>query len=120
MSPKARLLLVIALLVLVPLRALAATTGGLCAAYAADEAAAGHAAHHHGAAGDDTPQQTDGRNAAPSICSLCTACCTGVTFVAEAPSVLVFNAAYGERIPFLERRTVPPHPDALDRPPLSR
>ena len=117
MKRNASFFLVLLLLALVPLRAFASVTGGLCASYAAT-AAAEHPAHDHGVPGAKTSQPDDTANPAASICSLCTACCTGVTFVAQAPAALAFSEAYGEPIPFLERLSASPYPDDLDRPPL--
>jgi hypothetical protein len=109
---------VVLLLALVPLRALAAVTGGLCANYGGSAVGADVAHHHSAANGETSPQgDTDGTS---SACSLCTACCTGASFAAEAPAAVALADGHPELIPFHERRPVPPHPDNLDRPPLSR
>jgi hypothetical protein len=105
---------------LVPLRALAAVSGSLCAEYGGAAAASLGAHHHaHASASDEMSPQGDAGDAAPA-CSLCTACCTGVSFVAEGASPLVLAGAHPAPIPLVERRPASPHPDELDRPPLSR
>ena len=113
MKRNATFFVVLLLLALVPLRALAAVTGGLCAEYG------GSAGHHHSEAGEETSPQDD-TGSASFACSLCTACCTGASFAAEAPAAVALADGHPELIPFHERRPVPPHPDNLDRPPLSR
>jgi hypothetical protein len=114
---KLKLWLVLALLALVPLRALAAVTVGLCPDHAGSTSGSELMAHH-GAMHDDTSPQGD-TSGSPSVCSLCTACCTGASFVPPAPSVLALGHADLERIPFFGRDPATPQPDRLDRPPLT-
>jgi hypothetical protein len=116
---KLKFLVVFAMLVLVPLRSLAAVTVGLCATGEGGTAAAELVAHHHGAAGDETSSDGDTRNSSLA-CSLCTACCTGASFAPDAPLGVRVAGADLERIPFFGRDPGTPHPDSLERPPLSR
>lgn len=109
---------VFAMLALVPLRALAAVTVGLCPDHAGGTSGSELMAHQHGAMHDDTSPQSD-TSGSPSVCSLCTVCCTGASFVPPAPSVLALGHADLERIPFFGRDPATPQPDNLDRPPLS-
>jgi hypothetical protein len=125
MSPrllgKLKILVLVAMVALVPLRALAAVTTGICP----DHTKGMHgpditAHHHHGAALADGDASSHDGASTLSVCSLCTACCSGASFAAEAPASVVFADAHRELIPFYERRPASPHPDQLDRPPLSR
>jgi len=116
---KLKFFVVFAMLALVPLRALAAVTVGLCAAYDGGSPSVEHAGHHHGASSDDTSSHDDGTGS-PSVCSLCTVCCTGASFAAEAPTALAVIGADVERIPFFGQGPGGHLPDQLDRPPLSR
>jgi hypothetical protein len=115
---KLKFLLVIGLLALVPLRALAAVTVGLCPDHAGGAPGSELMAHEHGAPHDDTSPQND-TNGSPSVCSLCTACCTGAAFVPTAPSAIALAGGDSEQIPFFGRHPATPQPDKLDRPPLS-
>lgn len=110
---KLKLLLLVAVLALVPLRALAVATVGLCAS---GEAVA---AHQHGAASDETSPADDTKGSSPT-CSLCTACCTGASFAPDATRLVRVAGGDFEPIPFFGRDPGPPHPGKLERPPLSR
>jgi hypothetical protein len=116
---KLKFFVVFAMLALVPLRALAAVTVGLCADYHGAGLATEHAAHHHGAAGDETSPHGDA-SGSPSVCNLCTACCTGASFAPDTPSAFVVADVDPEHIPFFGRDPGAHVPDQLDRPPLSR
>jgi hypothetical protein len=119
---KLKFLLVVAMLSLVPLRALAAVTVGLCADSSdgplASELAAHHHGAHHGAGGDGTSSETD--SGTLSVCSLCTACCSGASFAPDVRGVVAIAVADFERTPFYGRDPGTLHPDQLERPPLSR
>lgn len=116
---KLKFLLVVAMLALVPLRAMAAVTVGLCASGEGGTVAADHIAHHHGAASDETSPAGD-TDTSSFACSLCTACCTGASFAPDAPRVVRLAGADLERIPFFGRDPGTPHPQEFERPPLSR
>jgi hypothetical protein len=116
---KLKFFLVVTLLALVPLRALAAVTVGLCANGEGGTAAAELVPHHHGAAQDETSPDGDGK-ASTLVCSLCTACCTGASFAADSRGVVALASADLELIPFFGRDPGTPHPEQLERPPLSR
>jgi hypothetical protein len=115
---KLKFFLVVTLLALVPLRALAAVTVGLCANGEGGTVAAELVPHHHGAGADHTSSEGDGGTL--SVCSLCTACCSGASFAADARGAVAIAAADFERIPFFGRDPGTPHPEQLERPPLSR
>lgn len=116
---KLKFLLVAAMLALVPLRALAAVTVGLCATGDGETPVAGVVAHHHGAVSDQASSEDDTKGSSLA-CSLCTACCTGASFAPDAPRVARLGSADIERIPFFGRDPGAPHPQELERPPLSR
>jgi hypothetical protein len=116
---KLKFFIVFAMLALVPLRALAAVTVGLCADYAGGTPAGELVAHHHGAAGDETSPHGDA-SGSPSVCNLCTACCTGASFAPDTRSAFVVAGVDLEHIPFFGRDPGAHVPDQLDRPPLSR
>jgi hypothetical protein len=117
-ATKLKIFVVFALLALMPLRALAAVTVGLCATGDGGTAAE-LVAHHHGAANDQASPENDTK-ASSFACSLCTACCTGASFAPDALRAVALAAADLERIPFFGRDPGAPHPDKLERPPLSR
>lgn len=114
---KLKFFIVLALLALVPLRALAAVTFGLCAT---GEGGTVNelVAHHHGAGSDNTSPDHD-TNDSQLMCSLCTACCTGASFAATAPRTVPVASTDLERIPFFGRDPAANVPGQLDRPPLS-
>jgi hypothetical protein len=116
-SRKLKFLVVFAMLVLVPLRALAAVTVGLCAT---GEGGTVNelVAHHHGAGSDNTSPDHD-NNDSQLLCSLCTSCCTGASFAATAPRTVPLASTDFERTPFFGRDPGAHIPGQLDRPPLS-
>lgn len=114
---KLKFFVVFAMLLLMPLRALAAVTVGLCATGEGGSAAAELMPHHHGAAGDETSPESDTKNSL--ICSLCTACCTGASFAPDTPRALRVAGVDLERIPFFGRDPGAHVPSPFDRPPLS-
>lgn len=114
---KLKFFVVFALLALVPLRALAAVTVGLCAT-GEGGTVNDLVAHHHGAGSDETSSGND-TESPQLVCSLCTACCTGASFAAAAPSALRVVGADLERIPFFGRDPAAGVLPRLDRPPLS-
>jgi hypothetical protein len=113
-----KFLLVVVMLALVPLRALAAVTGGLCADASDGTPGSELIAHQHGAEAHGTSSENDGGTL--SVCSLCTACCSGASFAPDARGVVAIAGADLERTPFYGRDPGTPHPDKLERPPLSR
>ena len=115
---KLKILLVAAMLALVPLRALAAVTTGICPDHHDRLPGAELLVHEHGSAdGDASSHHDDG---GLSVCSLCTACCSGASFVAETRAVVALAIPEFEPIPFFGRDPGAPHPDKLERPPLPR
>lgn len=110
---------VLAMLALVPLRALAAVTVGVCATGEGGMASSEMAIHHHDAASDEASPEGD-TTTSSLVCSQCTACCTGASFAPDAPRAFALAGVDVERIPFFGRDPGTPHPDELDRPPLSR
>lgn len=118
MAKKLKFLLVVAMVALVPLRALAAVTVGICADYSDGTSSAELIPHQHGAGGHGTSSESD--SGTLSVCSLCTACCSGASFVPDARGAMTIAAADLERIPFFGRDPGTPHPAQLERPPLPR
>jgi hypothetical protein len=115
---KLKFLLLVGLVCLVPLRALAAVTVGICANYSDGTPGTELLAHQHGAGAEHSSPDSD--SGTLSVCSLCTACCSGASFAPDARGVVAIAAADLELIPFFGRDPGAPHPDQLERPPLSR
>jgi hypothetical protein len=115
---KLKFLFVVAMIALVPLRALAAVTVGICADSSDGTPGSGLIAHQHGAGADHSSSESD--SGTLSVCSLCTACCSGASFAPDARGVVAIAAADLEPIPFFGRDPGTPHPEKLERPPLSR
>lgn len=115
-----KLLVLLVMLALVPLRALAAVTSGLCADYHGGASAPAHQHHHgHAAAGGDA-QAPAGEGNVAAACSLCTTCCTGAAFAPDAPRATPLARADLSPIPFFARGPGAHVPDGFDRPPLAR
>jgi hypothetical protein len=115
---KLKFLLVVAMVALVPLRALAAVTVGICADSSDGAPGSELIAHQHGAGADHSSPESD--SGTLSICSLCTACCSGASFAADARGMVAIAAADFQLIPFFGHDPGTPHPEQLERPPLSR
>jgi len=113
-------LVVLVLVVLMPLRAMAAVTVGLCAAGHDESAAATHAESGHGTSvhahhGSDNPPDKPG---APS-CSACVEHCSGAAFAPSAARAVSAPAVVRDRILFAGRIAPAFSSDPLDRPPLA-
>jgi hypothetical protein len=113
MGRKIKFVVVLALLALMPLRAIAAVTLGVCAL--AEKAVATHvdAAHAH-AEGDHAPSQDDSK----SPCNLCAEHCGSAAFAAPAADSPL--AVPGALQRAASRHLLPPGltPEELDRPPI--
>lgn len=113
-------LIILLLVVLMPLRAMAAVTIGFCATGHDHSAVAAHGSDHHGAAGhehhgnDDTPAKTD----APS-CSSCVEHCSGAAFAPAADRAPGEPAVARDRTILAARAAPAFFSDQLDRPPLA-
>lgn len=109
-----RLLVVLLLAALLPLRAVAAVTIGFCAAGHQDQAVQAHAGHaHHD--GDEQPADSS----KPS-CSNCAAHCSGAAFAPSAVAAVEAARITEIRISLAERVAPAFISDQLDRPPLAR
>jgi hypothetical protein len=113
-------LVVLVLVVLMPLRAMAAVTVGLCATGHDESAAATHAESGHGTSvhahhGSDNPPDKPG---APS-CSACVEHCSGAAFAPSAARAVSAPAVVRDRILFAGRIAPAFSSDPLDRPPLA-
>lgn len=113
-----KIILLAVMLCLVPLRALAAVTGQVCPEHHDRMAMTQTLVHEHG--GEDHAASSHDDGGMPSTCSLCTACCSGASFVAETRAAVEPGGPALELIPFRKRHPASSHPGTPDRPPLSR
>ena len=116
MPSRARILLVVLLLALLPLRAVASVTIGFCASNGGPEAIASHQGHdasanHEGH--DDS--SSEGRTA---TCSYCAEHCAGLGFVTPAADAGLGTPAGAGPIPFGKRTGPGFVPEQVERPPL--
>mgnify|MGYP003705137247 CR=1 FL=1 len=112
-----RLLIVVLLMALVPLRAIGALTISVCASDASVPAAVEHdgcAEHGNDGAEDAAPASEGGH-----VCSYCAAHCAGVAFLASAQAPLGAAAGTFHPVPPGSPAVTAVVLDRLDRPPLA-
>ena len=107
MLPTLRTLVVLLLVLLLPLRAVAAVTIGLCAMGQQEAPAA-----HQGC--DEHPAEST-----PSPCNICVEHCASAVFALCAPQSATGNAVAESNRPLAERVAPAFVPEQLDRPPLA-
>lgn len=118
MSKSLKFLLVLALLALLPLRAVAAVTIGFCAVADQDAAMQVEAGHAHGSRHHQGPEpeaKTDGS----AGCNICAEHCTSGSFVVPVVLTALPGSAGSEPIPHGERLAAGFVPEHLEPPPLA-
>jgi hypothetical protein len=118
MARSLKVVVVLVLLALLPLRALAAVTIGFCAVGdegAAVQVQAGHvhgSPHHHGVAPEPQSDTSPG-------CNVCAEHCTSASFVVPVALTALPLSTSSERIPHGEQLAAGFIPEHLDPPPLA-
>lgn len=105
--------LVVLMLVLVPIRALAAVTTGFCSLVHEHGAPTEHAMHEHGSHDHDGPAHSH------DTCSTCAAHCSSASFAPSAVPIALLAVASAAPRAAQERFAAGFVPDHLDPPPLS-
>lgn len=120
MPRRLKVLVVLALVALLPLRALASITIGFCASGHQEQPAAAHGAHgDHGDHAHDGAGDQHGKPAAPT-CNVCAEHCSNAAFAPDGAARSVEASAVSEASTGVAPRAAPAFvPDQLDRPPLA-
>ena len=116
MQGVARILIVLLIVAVLPLRGYAAVAADLCAEHHAG-AQAGHL-HDHEHESTDGQAGHGGEHSSTSICSHCASCSVGASFAAESAQQVSALIGGARRIPFFDARKPVHVPFHLDRPPL--
>ena len=116
MKGVARILVVLLIVAVLPLRGYAAAAADLCA----EHHGGAQAEHVHDHDHESTIAQSGhgGEHSSTSICSHCASCSVGASFAAESAPQLSALIGGADRIPFFDARKPVHVPDHLDRPPL--
>jgi len=117
-----KLAVVLALMVLMPLRAVAGVTIGFCASGHQDMSVAAHATGHgheagehaHHGHGDDAPSQP-----VESSCNVCAEHCSNAAFAPAVDAALAAQPVGVESIDLAATHAAAVFPSQLDRPPLA-
>jgi len=120
MPHRFKVLVVLVLVALMPLRALASVTIGFCANGHQEQPVAAHGAH--GDHGGDAHHGDEGQPAKPvtPTCNICVEHCSSAAFVPGAAAYAVAAPVVSEASTGIADRAVPAFfPDQLDRPPLA-
>jgi hypothetical protein len=110
-----RILVVMLLAALLPLRAVAAVTTGFCGAAHHDAATQAHAHHGHGA---EHHHGHDSRPAKPA-CNMCVEHCSSAALAPSGDRTALVTISPAARFLHAERVAPAFVPDQLDRPPLA-
>ena len=114
-----RMLAVLLLVAMVPMRAVAGVTIGFCASGHNDVALAAHAAHAHDAgANADHRDKSPAQPVKPS-CNICSEHCSSAAFAPSTDAAVDARPAGPDRTHLVEPRAPGFIPDQLDRPPLA-
>jgi hypothetical protein len=120
MPHQLKIVLVLALVALLPLRALASVTIGFCASGHHEQPVAAHGAHgDHGDHAHDGAEDQHGKPAAPT-CNVCAEHCSNAAFAPDGVARAVAASAVSEASTGVTPRAAPAFvPDQRDRPPLA-
>lgn len=118
MSKRLKFLVVLALLAMLPLRALAAVTIGFCALGNEDAAVQVQAPHAHGSSHHNGAAPEPQTDASPG-CNVCAEHCTSASCVVPVALTALPLSTGSDRIPHGERLATGFVPEHLDPPPLA-
>ena len=120
MRGASKILIVLLLFAVLPLRGYAAIAAGLCEMHHGGLATVHAAAHDHAASGHDHAVGTgdDKSSELASACSLCATCSVGASFAPDSVRAVVLAPAGALAIPFYGFTASGYVPGTLDRPPL--
>ena len=115
-----KILIVLLVVAVLPLRGYAAVAAELCAGqHGGTQAAhAGDHEHDHGHEANHGAPEHGGDVPANSICSHCASCSVGASLAPDVSRAVAVLIAGTDRIPFLDARRSGHVPDHLERPPL--
>ena len=116
----AKILIVLLVLAVLPLRGYAGAVMALCEAHHGGASAAHEHAHAHGDTHDHGTRDGGAENTShtASVCSLCTSCCVSASLAPDSAHSIAFVHSGVGRISFVDRRFSGFVPDNPDRPPL--
>jgi len=120
MPRRLKILVVLALVALMPLRALSSVTIGFCASGHQEQPAAAHGAHgDHGSHAHHGADDQQGKPVAPT-CNICAEHCSSAAFAPDGAARAVVAPAVSEASTGIAARPAPAFvPDQVDRPPLA-
>ena len=110
-----RILILLLVVAVLPLRGYAAVAVDLCAAHHGGAAPAHAVGHDHG---HDTTGPDGDQSSMAAVCGLCSTCSVGASFAPEAVRPVAAASAGADRIPFFDARKPGHVPDHPHRPPL--
>ena len=113
-----RILIVLLVVAVLPLRGYAAVAAELCAGQHGGTQAAHAADHDHGHESDHGAPEQGGDVPTNSICSHCASCTVGASLAPDVTHPVAVLIAGTDRIPFFDARRAGYVPDHLERPPL--
>ena len=120
MPHRLKILVVLALVALMPLRALASVTTGFCANGHQEQPVAAHGAHgDHGGHAQHSAEDQPAKPVTPT-CNVCVEHCSSAAFAPDGAAQVVAAPAVSEASTGVTAHAAPAFvPDQLDRPPLA-
>ena len=116
MQGVARILIVLLIVAVLPLRGYAAAAADLCAEHHGGVQSGHLDDHDHEST--NGPAGHGGEHSSNSICSHCASCSVGASFASGSARQVNPSIPGTDRIPFVDARKPVHVPDHLDRPPL--